>query len=49
MHIICNACGNEFNDLIKEVKYSSTVSGLMLFCSDACCKNYLNKWKTLEV
>ena len=49
MYIICNACGKEFNDLIKGVKYSSTVTGLMLFCSDACCKNYVNKGKAVEL
>jgi hypothetical protein len=49
MYIICNACGKEFNDLIKGLKYSSTVSGLLLFYSDACCNDYLNKGKAVEV
>jgi hypothetical protein len=43
MYVSCKSCGKEFNDLIDGVRYSSTVKGILLFCSDDCCKNYLNK------
>jgi hypothetical protein len=43
MHVVCNSCGKEFIDLIGGVRYSSTVKGIILFCSDDCCKNYLDK------
>ena len=42
MYVLCNSCGKEFNDLVKGVRYSSTVIGNLLFCSDNCCKDYLN-------
>jgi hypothetical protein len=29
-------------NLVDGVRYSSTVKGVLLFCSDDCCKNYLN-------
>jgi hypothetical protein len=46
-HIIQNvrtlkSCGKEFNDLVDGIRYSSAVNGVLLFCSDDCCKNYLN-------
>ena len=43
MHVSCNLCGKEFNDLVGGVRYSSIVKGIILFCSDDCCKNYLDK------
>ena len=42
MYIHCNLCGREFNDLVEGVRYSSMAKGILLFCSDGCCKNYLN-------
>ena len=50
MYILCNSCGKEFNDLGEGVRYSSTVKGILLFCSDDCCKNYLDRpGKVVEV
>ena len=43
MYIRCNSCSNEFNDLVEGIRYSSSTKGLLWFCSDDCCKNYLNK------
>ena len=43
MYVLCKSCGKEFNDLVEGVRYSSTVKGILLFCSDDCCKNYLNR------
>ena len=43
MYVLCESCGKEFNDLGEGVRYSSTVNGILLFCSDNCCKNYLNR------
>jgi hypothetical protein len=42
MYILCNSCGKEYNDLVEGVRYSSIVNGILLFCSDRCCKNYVN-------
>ena len=42
MYVLCKSCGKEFNDLVKGVRYSSITMGNMLFCSDNCCKDYLN-------
>ena len=42
MYVLCNSCGKEFNDLVEGVRYSSSMKGVLLFCSDDCCKNYLN-------
>ena len=42
MYVLCNSCGKEFNDLVKGVRYSSISMGNRLFCSDNCCKDYLN-------
>ena len=50
MYVLCNSCGKEFNDLVGGVRYSSTVKGIILFCSDDCCKNNLDKTsKVVEV
>lgn len=38
----CRSCDREFNDLVDGVEYSSTVIGVLSFCSDGCCKDYLN-------
>ena len=43
MYILCNSCGKEFNDLVEGVRYSSFTKGVLFFCSDGCCKNYLNR------
>ena len=43
MYVLCKSCGKEFNDLVKGVRYSSSVKGVLFFCSDECCKNYLNE------
>ena len=43
MYIHCNSCNKEFNDLVQGVRYSSSVKGLLWYCSDDCCKNYLNR------
>lgn len=42
MYVLCNSCGKEFNDLAKGIRYSSVSMGSLLFCSDNCCKDYLN-------
>jgi hypothetical protein len=43
MYVPCNSCNKEFNDLSEGVRYSSSIRGLLWFCSDDCCKNYLNR------
>jgi len=45
MYILCQSCGEEFNNLSKGVQYSSTVRGLLAFCSDECCRTYLDSFK----
>ena len=45
MYLPCQLCGKEFNNLSKGVQYSSVVKGFFAFCSDECCKNYLNSTK----
>ena len=42
MYILCQSCGEEFNNLAKGVQYSSTTREFLAFCSDECCKDYLN-------
>ena len=42
MYVPCNSCNKEFNDLVEGVRYSSSIKGLLFFCSDDCCKNCLN-------
>ena len=47
MHVSCKSCGKEFNELTEGIRYSSMARGVVLFCSDDCCKDYLNvkkKW-----
>ena len=36
-------CGKEINNLLSGVIYLSTVKGKLKFCSDECCRDYLNK------
>jgi hypothetical protein len=43
MFVLCNSCKKEYNDLVEGVRYSSTAKGILLFCSDDCCKDYLDK------
>lgn len=42
MYRICQLCGKEFQDFIEGVSYSSTAKGFLVFCSDRCCKDYLD-------
>jgi hypothetical protein len=39
---VCKSCGKEFQSFNEGVIYSSVVSGILDFCSDICCRNYLN-------
>jgi hypothetical protein len=39
---VCKSCGKEFQDFIEGVVYSTAVKGVSYFCSDVCCKNYLD-------
>jgi hypothetical protein len=41
MYITCKSCDKAFNNLSEGVEYSSTTLGLLAFCSDKCCKDYL--------
>ena len=43
MYSNCISCKKEFNNLVEGVKYSGSVMGIISFCSDNCCKAYLNK------
>jgi hypothetical protein len=36
------SCGKEFQSLTAGVLYSSSVKGILEFCSDDCSKNYHN-------
>lgn len=38
---VCKSCGKEFQNFTEGVVYSSAVRGVLDFCSDACCKDYL--------
>jgi hypothetical protein len=38
----CKSCGKEFQSFNEGVVYSSTVKGVLDFCSDVCCKDYLD-------
>ena len=50
VYVPCNSCNKEFNDLVEGVRYSSSIKGLLFFCSDDCCKNCLdNPDKVVEV
>ena len=41
---LCNTCGKDFDERVEGVRYSSSIKGVILFfCSDECCKNYLNR------
>jgi hypothetical protein len=31
---LCNTCGKEFDERLKGVRYSSSIKGLLFFCSD---------------
>lgn len=42
MYKLCMSCGKEFQDFIEGVSYSSVAKGYFVFCSDKCCKDYLN-------
>jgi hypothetical protein len=39
---VCKLCGKEFQSFNEGVVYSSAVKGVLDFCSDVCCKDYLN-------
>ena len=43
MYSNCSSCKKEFNNFVEGVKYSSSVMGISSFCSDNCCKAYLNE------
>lgn len=43
LYISCPTCGKEFNNLLSGVRYTSTVKGVLEFCSDECCRDYLKK------
>ena len=40
---LCNTCGKEFDERIEGVRYSSSIKGLLFFCSDDCYNNYLDR------
>ena len=41
---LCNTCGKDFDERVGGVRYSSSTKGVIsFFCSDECCKNYLNR------
>ena len=40
---LCITCGKDFDERVEGVRYSSSVKGVLLFCSDDCCKNYLDR------
>lgn len=42
MYRLCKSCGKEFQDFVTGVTYSSAAKGLFVFCSDKCCKDYLD-------
>ena len=39
---VCKSCGKEFQNLTEGVLYSSSIIGVLEFCSDNCSKDYLN-------
>lgn len=39
---VCKSCSKEFQSFNEGVVFSSTVKGVLDFCSDDCCKDYLN-------
>jgi hypothetical protein len=42
----CKSCGKEFQNFSQGVVYSSVAIGILDFCSDVCCMNYLNNLST---
>ena len=42
MYVPCKSCSKMFNNLSEGVQYSGVKVGFLAFCSDNCCKNYLN-------
>jgi len=41
VHRNCKSCGKEFQNFNQGVVYSSVAKGILDFCSDVCCMNYL--------
>lgn len=39
---VCKSCDKEFQDFSEGVVYSTAMKGFSYFCSDLCCKNYLD-------
>jgi hypothetical protein len=39
---VCKSCGKEFQSFNEGAIYSSSVMGILDFCSDECCRKYLN-------
>jgi hypothetical protein len=46
MYMKCKSCNKEFNNLVDGVEYSSYRLGVLRFCSDQCCKDYLDGQET---
>ena len=46
---LCNTCGKDFDERVQGVRYSSPIKGVLLFCSDDCCKHYLDRPSTQSV
>jgi hypothetical protein len=42
MYIRCQSCGKLFKNLSEGVQYFSATIGLLAFCSDKCCRDYLD-------
>jgi hypothetical protein len=38
----CKSCGKEFQSFNEGAIYSSSAMGILDFCSDECCRKYLN-------
>jgi hypothetical protein len=43
LYISCPTYTKEFNNLESGVRYTSIVKGVIEFCSDECCLDYLKK------
>jgi len=45
MYRPCNSCSKDFDEPTRVRYLSTTIAtiGLLFFCSDVCCKNYLTK------
>jgi hypothetical protein len=39
----CDTCGKQFDEFLEGIRYSRAVEGVSFFCSDDCCKVYLDK------